>query len=137
MTDEVPAYLGMMDIFVLPSYREGFPRSILEAMSCGLPVVASNIRGCREAVVEGVTGYIVPPRDEGALQIAVEFLLGDPGRRKQMGAQGRRLVTEKYDYRNVREQFVAFIQSEVGDGGEASPGTGLHPQSLSSLPEDG
>lgn len=109
MTDKVPEYLRLMDIFVLPSYREGFPRSILEAMATGLPVVATDIRGCREAVVNGETGYIVPPRDSGALTAAVESLLRDAARRKQMGSAARRLTCEKYDFRNVREQFVSFV----------------------------
>lgn len=109
MTDQVPAYLALMDIFVLPSYREGFPRSILEAMAVGLPVVATNIRGCREAVVEGGTGFIVPPRDGKALAIAIERLLLSPPLREQMGRQARALVAERYDHRKVRKVFVSFL----------------------------
>ncbi len=109
MTDQVPAYLALMDVFVLPSYREGFPRSILEAMAVGLPVVATNIRGCREAVVEGGTGFIVPPRDGKALAIAIERLLLSPPLREQMGRQAQRLVAERYDHRKVRQVFVSFL----------------------------
>jgi glycosyltransferase involved in cell wall biosynthesis len=111
MTDQVPQYLGLMDIFVLPSYREGFPRSVLEAMATGLPVVATDIRGCREAVVEGITGHIVPPRDAKALRIAVESLLADPERRRQMGAQARRVAIEKYDHRKVQDKFAGFVHA--------------------------
>lgn len=118
MTDQVPDYLGLMDIFVLPSYREGFPRSILEAMAAGLPVVATDIRGCREAVVDGLTGYIVPPRDAKALRAAVESLLLNPERRAQMGNRARQIAVDRYDFRKVRKQFVAFIQT-VFDGGPA------------------
>jgi len=113
MTDQVPAYLALMDIFVLPSYREGFPRSILEAMAVGLPVVATNIRGCREAVVEGGTGFIVPPRDGKALAIAIERLLSSPPLREQMGRQAQRLVAERYDHRKVRKVFVSFLVEVV------------------------
>lgn len=109
MTDQVPAYLALMDVFVLPSYREGFPRSILEAMAVGLPVVATNIRGCREAVVEGGTGFIVPPRDGKALAIAIERLLSSPPLREQMGRQAQGLVAERYDHRKVRKVFVSFL----------------------------
>jgi glycosyltransferase involved in cell wall biosynthesis len=110
MTDRVPDYLALMDIFVLPSYREGFPRSILEAMATGLPVVSTDIRGCREAVIEGVTGHIVPPRDAVALRVAVQALLSDPARRREMGDNARRIACEKYDYIAVRERFVGFFQ---------------------------
>jgi hypothetical protein len=118
MTDRVPDYLRLMDIFVLPSYREGFPRSILEAMATRLPVVATDIRGCREAVVHGVTGYIVPPRDADALRKAVEQLLTNPELRKEMGWEARRVAHEKYDFHEVRQQFVGFVEA-VHDG---SPG---------------
>jgi len=116
MTTQVPDYLRLMDIFVLPSYREGFPRSILEAMATSLPVVATDIRGSREAVKNGVTGLIVPPRDAQGLRTAVEFLLLNPERRKEMGEQARRIATEKYDLREVSRQFVSFIES-VYEGG--------------------
>jgi glycosyltransferase involved in cell wall biosynthesis len=116
MTDRVSDYLRLMDIFVLPSYREGFPRSILEAMSTSLPVVATDIRGCREAVVHGITGYIVPPRDAGVLRNAVEQLLTNPELRKQMGREARRIAWEKYDFNKVRRRFVGFVEA-VCDGG--------------------
>jgi glycosyltransferase involved in cell wall biosynthesis len=116
MTDRVPEYLRLMDIFVLPSYREGFPRSILEAMATSLPVVATDIRGCREAVVNGVTGFIVAPRDASGLQSAVESLLTNPERRKEMGREARRTAQEKYDFREVRRQFVAFVEAAQEDG---------------------
>jgi lipopolysaccharide/colanic/teichoic acid biosynthesis glycosyltransferase/glycosyltransferase involved in cell wall biosynthesis len=116
MTDRVPDYLRLMDIFVLPSYREGFPKSILEAMSTSLPVVATDIRGCREAVVQGVTGYIVPARDAGALRKAVEPLLTNPELRREMGREARRIAQEKYDFNEVRRRFVGFVEA-VHDGG--------------------
>jgi glycosyltransferase involved in cell wall biosynthesis len=106
-TSEVPKYLRMMDIFVLPSYREGFPRSVLEAMATELPVVATNIRGCREAVVHGETGFIVPPKDAKALTEAVDFLLGNPDKAKDMGRAGRERAVKLYDQRMVADRFVA------------------------------
>jgi len=106
-TSEVPKYLRMMDIFVLPSYREGFPRSVLEAMATELPVVATNIRGCREAVVHGETGFIVPPKNAKALADAVAFLLEHPEKAKQMGRAGRERAVKLYDQRVVAGRFVA------------------------------
>ena len=113
MTPLVPDYLALMDIFVLPSYREGFPRSILEAMSTALPVVATDIRGCREAVLESITGFIVPPRDGKALAAAIRRLLLSPELRQQMGREARSVVIQKYDFRKVRDTFVTFAKDVV------------------------
>jgi lipopolysaccharide/colanic/teichoic acid biosynthesis glycosyltransferase/glycosyltransferase involved in cell wall biosynthesis len=112
-TDEVADYLQAMDIFVLPSYREGFPRSVLEAMSCGLPVVTTNIRGCREAVVQDETGLIVPPRNSVALARAVTRLLEDPGLARRMGLQGRARALLLYDQKLVQQRFMGVIQNEL------------------------
>jgi glycosyltransferase involved in cell wall biosynthesis len=110
ITDRVADYLALMDIFVLASYREGFPRSILEAMAAGLPVVTTDIRGCREAVRNGRSGYIVQPADVDGLASAVMRLVKDSTGRLEMGRQGRALAVEKYDYRQVQKRFGAFIE---------------------------
>lgn len=88
-TEEIPALMNAMDVFVLPSYREGMPRSIIEAMGAGKPVVATDIRGCREEVVEGETGFLIPLRDASALADRIERLAADPGLRARMGEAGR------------------------------------------------
>jgi glycosyltransferase involved in cell wall biosynthesis len=113
-TTKVPAYLHLMDVFVLPSYREGLPRSILEAMGAGLPVVATDIRGCREEVVNGVTGFIVAPRDADALYDAVSFLLNHPERAAEMGRAGRRRAAEVFDERLVCRRVVQMIDGLLG-----------------------
>ena len=105
-TSRVRDYLRAMDIFVLPSYREGFPRSIVEAMAVGLPVVATDIRGSREAVVSGQTGWIVPSHNGAALGEAVLSLLRDPDLARAMGQAGHRRAVELYDYRMVQRKFV-------------------------------
>jgi glycosyltransferase involved in cell wall biosynthesis len=87
--DDVPAILGAADIFTLPSHFEGLPMSIIEAMLAGLPVVATDIRGPREQVVDGVTGRLVPTGDVKALAQALRTLAIDPGSRRAMGAAGR------------------------------------------------
>ena len=110
-TDRVADYLQVMDIFVLPSYREGFPRSVLEAMGCELPVIATNIRGCRESVVDGETGFLVPPRDSSALAGAVGRLLENPDLARSMGAAGRARAVRLYDQRFVQKRFVEVIQN--------------------------
>lgn len=89
--------LWAADLFVLPSYREGMPRSILEAMSCGLPVVATNIRGSREEVVHGETGYLVPIRDPQALGSAIVSLAHDGELRSHMGHAGRSRAEDRFE----------------------------------------
>jgi glycosyltransferase involved in cell wall biosynthesis len=106
---DVPAILAAFDLFVLPSWREGMPRSLLEAMATGLPVVATAIRGCREEVVDGVTGVLVPPRDHGALASAIEGILPAPERRAAMGEAGRRRVIERFDERAIVARQVDLI----------------------------
>jgi len=99
--DDVPDLLALLDLFVLPSYREGLPRSVLEAMAMELPVVATQIRGCREAVADEVTGVLVPPRDAEALAQAMGRVLGDRNLGRQFGIAGRERVTTTFDERFV------------------------------------
>jgi glycosyltransferase involved in cell wall biosynthesis len=93
----VPELLPAMDILVMPSRgAEGMPTAILEAMACGLPVVATDIAAVREEVEDGVSGLVVPPGDAGALQSAIETLANDSALRARMGAVGRARVTEMF-----------------------------------------
>lgn len=110
----VSEYLRAADIFVLPSYREGFPRSVLEAMASGLPVVATMIRGCREAVVDGVTGLLVPPRDSRALTCAVASLLDNPDAARRMGAAGRLRAVRLYDQRLMQHRIITAFERLLG-----------------------
>jgi len=104
--DDVPAAMAAMDLFVLPSYREGMPVSILEAMASGKPVVATNIRGCREEVVHGVTGLLVPPKDPAALAHAIVQVLSNPALAAKMGAEGRERAVKLFDESQVLERQV-------------------------------
>ena len=92
---------------------EGFPRVLMEAAATGLPTVATDIRGCREAVVDGVTGSLVPLRDPGALAQAILRMLGDPALRDRYGAAARKLAEERFDQRMVFER-VAAAYSDLG-----------------------
>ncbi len=98
---DVEAILRAADIFVLPSHREGMPRSIIEAMMTGLPVVATNIRGSREEVVNDETGYLTPVRDAPALASALNKLVSDVGLRQRMGAAGQERARDHYDENKV------------------------------------
>jgi glycosyltransferase involved in cell wall biosynthesis len=96
-----------MDVFVLPSHREGMPRSVIEAMTSGLAVVATDIRGCREEVVHGETGLLVPVNAPDALAAALLRLLSDPERTRAMGCAGRRRARELFDERAVCDRLLA------------------------------
>lgn len=99
--DDVRPAIAATHIYVLPSYREGTPRSVLEAMSMGRPIITTDAPGCRETVRDGVNGYLVPVRDAEALAAVMErFLLG-PERVALMGAEARRIAVEKYDVHKV------------------------------------
>ena len=108
---DVPRLLSAMDIFCLASYREGMPRSVIEAMAMGLPVVATNIRGSREIVIEGETGFLVPTRDVEKLAKAIESLIVNPRLCIQMGQAGRKRVTAIYDERVVINKQLDVISS--------------------------
>ncbi len=99
--DDVEDLYPGFDLFVLPSYREGFPRSAMEAAASGLPVVATDIRGCREVVDPGVNGLLVPLHDVDALVDAVVTLAADPARRGTMGARSRTKAEAEFDDRQV------------------------------------
>ena len=103
---DVRAWLEQCTVFVLPSYREGTPRSVLEAMSVGRPVITSDAPGCRETVIDGVNGLLVPPRDQYALAAAMERFLADPNLIAGMAIESRRIAEEKYDVRKVNRVIL-------------------------------
>ncbi|MGB8686862.1 MAG: glycosyltransferase family 4 protein [Microcoleus sp.] len=108
---DIPEILGLLDIFTLPTFtHEGLPRSILEAMSMGLPVVATDIRGCREAVVHQETGLIVPPEDSEKLAEALGILLANADLRQAYGKAGRQRVETEYDERLVFQRLAEYYQ---------------------------
>ncbi|HEX6387492.1 MAG TPA: glycosyltransferase family 4 protein [Anaerolineae bacterium] len=107
----MPQQLHQTDIFVLPSYREGAPRVLLEAAACGLPVVATDVPGCREMVLDGVTGLLVPPQDSRALARAIIELLQKPELRRQMGQAGRKRVEAEFDIRAITEKYLAVYRN--------------------------
>jgi len=106
--DDVPAMLSLFDVFVLPSYREGMPRSVLEAMAMEVPVVVTAIRGCREEVTEGVEGYFVPVRDVDTLTDRILAILNSPQMAEEMGRHGRERVQREFD-----EEAVVRLQIET------------------------
>jgi glycosyltransferase involved in cell wall biosynthesis len=104
---DMPEMYALMDIFALPSYREGFPRAPMEASAMGAPCVVTNVRGCREAVEHERNGLIVPLRDVDALAEALIRLLRDHDLRRAMGDAGRRMAHEQFDERLVFQRVLA------------------------------
>jgi glycosyltransferase involved in cell wall biosynthesis len=104
-------HLAAADLFVLPSRSEGFSNAIVEAMAASLPVVATNVGGNAEAVVDGVSGIIVPSEDPAALSVAIVRLLANPGEAKRMGAEGKRLAAEKFTTDAMMSQITGVYGS--------------------------
>jgi len=94
-------YYAAMNVFVMPSYREGFCKANIEASGMELPVVSTRIIGCSESVLDGVSGLLVPPRDSKALGDAIEKLLTDEQLAKKLGCQGRERVEREFDQKLV------------------------------------
>jgi len=114
-THAVDRHLRAADAFVLSSVREAHPLALLEAMSCGLPVIASRIEGSTDVVIEdGVNGCLVPPDDENAMTAALSALLRDPARARQMGARARDTVVARYDIRQTAERWLDAYRAVLG-----------------------
>jgi glycosyltransferase involved in cell wall biosynthesis len=105
-TPDVRPNLTLAHVCVLPSYGEGMPRSVLEAMAMARPVITTDVPGCRETVVPGRNGFLVPARDPGALADAMMRLIDEPELMAPMGQEGRRLAEERFDVRDVNRTIV-------------------------------
>jgi len=117
MVDNVEDYLAASDVFVIPSYREGLSRALLEAMSMGLPVIATSIRGNREVIQDSVTGLLYPPRDVNQLAARLRLLHDDPALRCRIGQQARATVLERFDERDFVARQIAEIERLLSNGG--------------------
>ncbi len=115
--DDVATLLSMTDIFVLPSYREGVPRSLIEAQCMGVPAVATDIRGCREIVVDGRTGLLVPPRDREHLAQSIRQLIQDENLRRSWGSQAEKHARDEFDedmvFRRIAKAYERLIAKNI------------------------
>jgi glycosyltransferase involved in cell wall biosynthesis len=114
--DDVVDVLASMDVFVLPSWREGVPRSAIEAAAMALPSVLSDIPGCRQVARDGVEALFVTPRDPKALTGAIEALVADPGRRSSMGTAARARALDRFDERRIVATIAERYERLLGDG---------------------
>ncbi len=103
-------------IAVLPTRGEGLPKSLLEAAACGRPMIATDVRGCREVAVAGETALLVPPDDPAALADAIEKLANDPDLRARFGAAARRLAVERFSASKIGAATVALYDRLLGRG---------------------
>jgi len=103
---DVKPYLAQASVFVLPSYREGVPRSIQEAMAMARPIITTDAPGCRETVIPGVNGFLVPVRDVDALVSAMERFINEPELIERMGKESRRIAEERFDVHKINKTLV-------------------------------
>ncbi|MGH8874549.1 MAG: GNAT family N-acetyltransferase [Acidimicrobiia bacterium] len=133
MRDDVDELYLAMDLFVLPSHREGFPRAAMEAAAMGLPIVATDIRGCREVVEHGENGLLVPVGDVPALAAAISRLGEDRGLRATMAAAGYRRARERFDETEVVRKVMQAYRAAARCNGLYSLANQLGPSGESVL----
>jgi glycosyltransferase involved in cell wall biosynthesis len=110
---DVSAVWAQAHIAVLPSRREGLPLSLVEAASCGRPLVATDVPGCREIARHGVNAFLVPLNDAAALADAIDRLAQDPALRRRFGAAGRHIVVEEFSSRMLKRNLVQLYNSLI------------------------
>ncbi|MFQ5444644.1 MAG: glycosyltransferase, partial [Nitrospinales bacterium] len=109
-TKDVRPFIANANVFVLPSfYREGLPRSTLEAMAMGRPIITTDWPGCKETVVSGENGFLVPVKDAEALAAAMEKFISQPDLIKSMGKCSRKIAEEKYDIHKVNQIIMRTL----------------------------
>lgn len=111
MRQDIPELLSIMDIFAFPSYREGFPRALMEAAAMGLACIATDIRGCREVIMPQQTGLLIPPRSVTTLVDALQTFIESPSLRHNLGAQARSYALQHFDEQQVFQKVLTCYKS--------------------------
>ncbi|MAX72038.1 MAG: glycosyltransferase family 1 protein [Flavobacteriaceae bacterium] len=110
----IDEHLNKRDIFVLPSYyREGLPRTTLEACACGNPIITTDSVGCRESVKEGINGFLIEPQNLEALIEPMEFFINNPEKIKEMGINSRKYAEERFDVNIINNDLIDIINKEL------------------------
>lgn len=116
MRQDLPELYALMDVFVLPSHREGLPVTLMEASAMRVPCVVTDIRGCREVVEHGRNGLRVPLGDSQSLAMAIVQVLTDCEQAREMGEEGRRIALTRFDeqlvFKNVKAQYARLLQAK-------------------------
>ncbi len=113
--EQVRNYLMQSDIFVLPSFAEGVPVSLMEAMACGVPVIATHVGGVAELIEPGATGLLVPASDPVALRDAIASYLNDHGLREKVSRRGREKVLSDFNLDNEVDKLAQLFQNHAGE----------------------
>lgn len=106
--DELLSYFAASDCFVFPSYREGFPNTVLEAGAMGLPSIVTDINGSREIIIEGENGIIIPPRDSESLFCAMQEMIINPTKREYMAQNSRKLIENRFEQGFVKKCLFEY-----------------------------
>ena len=108
-TDDVRPYYEKCSVYVLPSYREGTPRTVLEAMAMGRAIISTDTQGCRETVEEGRNGFLVPVKDSEAVAEKMLWFVEHPTHIESMGKESIRLVKKKFDVKKVNKSMMMIM----------------------------
>ncbi len=110
--DDIDELVAICDIFVLPSYREGLPATLMEAASMSKPIVTTDTVGCREVVKDKFNGYLVPVKDISKLSESIENLILDKDKRELFGKNGRKMVEEEFDVKVVVQKYMGYYKQK-------------------------
>jgi len=114
-TNDVRPFINKCHIFALASYHEGMPRTVLEAMSIGRPILTTNVEGCRETVVEGINGYLVPKKNAEALAERMIWFIENQDEWQQMAIESRKMAEQKFDVHKVNYSLLKIMQLKSND----------------------
>ena len=104
--EDISEQYARANVVCLPSYREGLPKSLIEAAACGRAVVTTDVAGCRDAIIPNITGLLCPAKDPKKLATAIKKLILDPNRRQEMGRAGRKLAEVEFAIEHIVRQHL-------------------------------
>lgn len=107
---DVRPFIAQSSIYVLPSYHEGTPKTVLESMACGRAIITTDAPGCRETVIDGFNGYLVPVKDVAAIRDKIIYLVNNPTVVKKMGKNSRQIAVKKYDSDIVNDSIMSTMK---------------------------
>lgn len=107
--EDVRPHIALSHVYVLPSYREGTPRTVLESMAMGRPILTSDAPGCRDTVVDGKNGFLIRPKDTENLVLGMQKFIKNPDSIRQMGKESRKIAENKYDVHTVNSSMISSM----------------------------